>query len=85
MKVEGDLPDYPGFEKDVYNTVTGYFQGLKEPLLTYSMYEVFTNVFGKNIFLSIVQHLGFVQNTNGKIEIMLVHFFTSVHFTSETH
>ena len=48
MKVEGNLPDYPAFEKDVYNTVTGYFQGLKEPLLTYSMYEVFTNVFGKN-------------------------------------
>ena len=49
--MEGDLPDYPGFEKDVYNTVTGYFQGLKEPLLTYSMYEVFTNVFGKNIYM----------------------------------
>ena len=75
MKVEGDLPDYPGFEKDVYNTVTGYFQGLKEPLLTYSMYEVFTNVFGKNfnvvIFLSIIQYSSFVQNTNGKFEIMV--------------
>ena len=53
MKVEGDLPDYPGFEKDVYNTVTGYFQGLKEPLLTYSMYEVFTNVFGENILIGV--------------------------------
>ena len=54
MKVEGDLPDYPGFEKDVYNTVTGYFQGLKESLLTYSMYEVFTNVFGKNFYLVVI-------------------------------
>ncbi len=52
QKIEGDLPDYPGFEKDVYNTVTGYFHGQKEPLLTFSMFEVFTNVFGTHTLFS---------------------------------
>lgn len=46
-KVEENLPDYPGFERDVFKVVKDYFEGLDEPLLTFSMYEVFTNVFGK--------------------------------------
>ena len=46
-KVEDNLPDYPGFERDVFKVVKDYFEGLAEPLLTFSMYEVFTNVFGE--------------------------------------
>ncbi|KAL3060645.1 hypothetical protein OYC64_015074 [Pagothenia borchgrevinki] len=37
-------PAYPGFERDVLKTVADYFQRLKEPLLTYHLYEVFVNI-----------------------------------------
>ena len=49
-KVEDNLPDYPGFEQDVFKVIKDYFQSLAEPLLTFTMYEVFTNVFGENFF-----------------------------------
>ncbi|XP_068616603.1 DEP domain-containing protein 1B [Brachionichthys hirsutus] len=35
---------YPGFERDVLRTVGDYFQKLKEPLLTFQLYEVFVNI-----------------------------------------
>uniref|UniRef100_A0A674NDM8 DEP domain-containing protein 1B n=1 Tax=Takifugu rubripes TaxID=31033 RepID=A0A674NDM8_TAKRU len=37
---------YPGFERDVLRTVGDYFQRLKEPLLTFHLYEVFVNILG---------------------------------------
>ncbi|KAF7647335.1 hypothetical protein LDENG_00174140 [Lucifuga dentata] len=37
-------PVYPGFERDVLKTVADYFQRLKEPLLTFHLYEVFVNI-----------------------------------------
>ncbi|XP_041916400.1 DEP domain-containing protein 1B [Alosa sapidissima] len=39
-------PMYPGFERDVFRTVAEYFQRLKEPLLTFQLYEVFVNILG---------------------------------------
>uniref|UniRef100_A0A3Q3IMA6 Rho-GAP domain-containing protein n=1 Tax=Monopterus albus TaxID=43700 RepID=A0A3Q3IMA6_MONAL len=37
-------PVYPGFERDVLRTVADYFHRLKEPLLTFHLYEVFVNI-----------------------------------------
>ncbi|XP_012937092.1 DEP domain-containing protein 1A [Aplysia californica] len=42
---EPGLPNYPGFEKDVFNVVRDYFLGLEEPLVPFVLYEVITNVF----------------------------------------
>uniref|UniRef100_A0A8C9VVW1 DEP domain-containing protein 1B n=1 Tax=Scleropages formosus TaxID=113540 RepID=A0A8C9VVW1_SCLFO len=39
-------PSYPGFERDVFKTVSDYFVNLPKPLLTYEYYEVFVNVLG---------------------------------------
>nr|XP_006626875.1 PREDICTED: DEP domain-containing protein 1B isoform X1 [Lepisosteus oculatus] len=39
-------PMYPGFERDVFRTVADYFQKLKEPLLTFQLYEMFVNILG---------------------------------------
>ena len=39
-------PSYPGFERDVFKTVSGYFCSLSEPLLTFQYYELFVNVLG---------------------------------------
>ncbi|XP_060555654.1 DEP domain-containing protein 1B-like isoform X2 [Ruditapes philippinarum] len=44
-KIDENLPNYPGFEKDVFRVVKEYFCELPEPLMTYNMYEVITNVF----------------------------------------
>lgn len=41
---ESKQPLYPGFERDVLKTVGDYFQRLKEPLLTFHLYEVFVNI-----------------------------------------
>ncbi|KAM6994166.1 DEP domain-containing protein 1B-like [Tautogolabrus adspersus] len=41
---ETKQPMYPGFERDVLRTVGDYFQRLKEPLLTFHLYEVFVNI-----------------------------------------
>lgn len=46
-KIDENLPNYPGFEKDVFRVVKDYFCELPKPLMTYNMYEVITNVFGK--------------------------------------
>ncbi|KAI8774264.1 dep domain-containing protein 1a [Biomphalaria glabrata] len=42
---EPGLPNYPGFEKDVFGVVKDYFLGLDEPLIPYIYYDVFINVF----------------------------------------
>lgn len=41
---ETKQPVYPGFERDVLRTVADYFHRLKEPLLTFHLYEVFVNI-----------------------------------------
>ncbi|XP_039869193.1 DEP domain-containing protein 1B [Simochromis diagramma] len=41
---ESKQPVYPGFERDVLRTVADYYQRLKEPLLTFHLYEVFVNI-----------------------------------------
>ncbi|KAM4614963.1 DEP domain-containing protein 1B-like [Polymixia lowei] len=41
---ETKQPMYPGFERDVLKTVADYFQKLKEPLLTFHLYDVFVNI-----------------------------------------
>ncbi|XP_074510834.1 DEP domain-containing protein 1B-like [Sebastes fasciatus] len=41
---ESKQPVYLGFERDVLRTVADYFQRLKEPLLTFHLYEVFVNI-----------------------------------------
>ncbi|XP_034031272.1 DEP domain-containing protein 1B [Thalassophryne amazonica] len=35
---------YPSFERDVLKTVADYFQELREPLLTFHLYDVFVNI-----------------------------------------
>lgn len=40
-------PTYPGFERDVFRTVAEHFQRLKEPLLTFQLYEIFVSILGK--------------------------------------
>ncbi|XP_041357384.1 DEP domain-containing protein 1B-like isoform X2 [Gigantopelta aegis] len=44
-QVDNSLPSYPGFERDVFGVVKDYFHSLPEPLMTYDMYEVITNVY----------------------------------------
>ncbi|KAK1800824.1 hypothetical protein P4O66_006006, partial [Electrophorus voltai] len=45
--VNGSMqPTYPGFERDVFRTVAEHFQRLKEPLLTFHLYEMFVNILG---------------------------------------
>ncbi|KAL8581468.1 hypothetical protein ACOMHN_004353 [Nucella lapillus] len=44
-KVEGDLPSYPGFERDVFGVVRDYFLGLEEPLIAHDLYDIIINVF----------------------------------------
>lgn len=41
-----DQPSYPGFERDVFRTVSDYFHSLAQPLLTFQYYELFVNVLG---------------------------------------
>ncbi|XP_024909952.1 DEP domain-containing protein 1A isoform X2 [Cynoglossus semilaevis] len=45
-KYDGTQPAYPGFERDVFKTVSDYFYSLPEPLLTFELYELFINVLG---------------------------------------
>lgn len=44
-------PLYPGFERDVLRTVADYYQRLKEPLLTFHLYEVFVNILSEYFML----------------------------------
>ncbi|KAM4629299.1 DEP domain-containing protein 1A [Polymixia lowei] len=43
-KYDSGQPSYPGFERDVFKTVSDYFYSLPQPLLTYQLYELFINV-----------------------------------------
>ncbi|XP_044056072.1 DEP domain-containing protein 1A [Siniperca chuatsi] len=43
-KYDSAQPSYPGFERDVFKTVSDYFYSLAQPLLTYELYELFINV-----------------------------------------
>ncbi|XP_028914739.1 DEP domain-containing protein 1B isoform X1 [Ornithorhynchus anatinus] len=39
-------PSYPGFEKDVFRTIADYYGHLKEPLLTFQLFDAFVSVLG---------------------------------------
>nr|XP_020862951.1 DEP domain-containing protein 1B isoform X2 [Phascolarctos cinereus] len=39
-------PMYSGFEKDVFKTIADYYGHLKEPLLTFQLFDVFVSVLG---------------------------------------
>ncbi|XP_059922181.1 DEP domain-containing protein 1A isoform X1 [Gadus macrocephalus] len=43
-KYDSVQPSYPGFERDVFKTVSDYFYSLAQPLLTFQLYELFINV-----------------------------------------
>ncbi|XP_043101963.1 DEP domain-containing protein 1A isoform X1 [Puntigrus tetrazona] len=43
-KYDSNQQSYPGFERDVFKTVSDYFYSLSEPLLTYEYYELFVNI-----------------------------------------
>ncbi|KAK7889840.1 hypothetical protein WMY93_025400 [Mugilogobius chulae] len=43
-KYDSSQPSYPGFERDVFKTVSDYFYSLPQPLLTFELYELFINV-----------------------------------------
>ncbi|XP_049581239.1 DEP domain-containing protein 1A isoform X5 [Syngnathus scovelli] len=45
-KYDSAQSSYPGFERDVFKTVSDYFYSLPRPLLTYELYELFINVLG---------------------------------------
>ncbi|XP_053718827.1 DEP domain-containing protein 1A isoform X7 [Synchiropus splendidus] len=45
-KFDSEQPSYPGFERDVFRTVSDYFYSLPWPLLTFELYELFINVLG---------------------------------------
>ncbi|XP_076010482.1 DEP domain-containing protein 1A isoform X2 [Genypterus blacodes] len=45
-KYDSAQQSYPGFERDVFKTVSDYFHHLPQPLLTYELYELFINVLG---------------------------------------
>lgn len=47
------LPNYPGFEGDVFKVVKDYFCNLGIPLSTYAMYDVFINVLVRAEYLDI--------------------------------
>ncbi|XP_041475302.1 DEP domain-containing protein 1B-like [Lytechinus variegatus] len=44
-KIDSELPSYPGFERDVFKTISNYFQSLPEPLITYSRYDLVAEAF----------------------------------------
>lgn len=46
-KYDSAQPSYPGFERDVFKTVSDYFYSLLAPVLTYELYELFINVLGR--------------------------------------
>ena len=40
QKVVENIPDYPGFERDVFQVVCDYFSELNEPVITYELYPI---------------------------------------------
>uniref|UniRef100_A0A673ZJB0 DEP domain containing 1a n=1 Tax=Salmo trutta TaxID=8032 RepID=A0A673ZJB0_SALTR len=45
-KYDASQPSYPGFERDVFKTVSDYFYCLPRPLLTSEYYKLFVNILG---------------------------------------
>ncbi|XP_067270208.1 DEP domain-containing protein 1A isoform X1 [Pseudorasbora parva] len=43
-KYDSNQSSYPGFERDVFKTVSDYFYSLSQPLLTFRYYELFVNI-----------------------------------------
>ncbi|KAL4634907.1 DEP domain-containing protein 1A isoform X1 [Arapaima gigas] len=43
-KYDLNQTSYPGFERDVFKSVSDYFMNLPQPLLTYEYYELFVNI-----------------------------------------
>ncbi|KAJ8376447.1 hypothetical protein SKAU_G00070270 [Synaphobranchus kaupii] len=43
-KYDSNQPSYPGFERDVFKTISDYFFSLPQPLLTFQYYELFVNI-----------------------------------------
>ncbi|KAK1165382.1 DEP domain-containing protein 1A-like [Acipenser oxyrinchus oxyrinchus] len=43
-KYDTSQPSYPGFERDVFKTVSDYFLNLPQPLLAFEFYELFVNI-----------------------------------------
>lgn len=41
---------YLGFEKDVFKTIADYYGHLKEPLLTFHLFDAFVSVLGKLVY-----------------------------------
>ncbi|XP_061474635.1 DEP domain-containing protein 1B isoform X2 [Rhineura floridana] len=39
-------PTYSGFERDVFRTITDYYDHMKEPLLTFQFFDLFVSVLG---------------------------------------
>ncbi|MBN3300503.1 DEP1A protein, partial [Amia calva] len=56
-------PMYPGFEKDVFKTVADYFQKLKEPLLTFQLYDVFVNILALSGLIVLPRPIGHRKET----------------------
>ncbi|XP_038068639.1 DEP domain-containing protein 1A-like isoform X2 [Patiria miniata] len=42
---DSGLPNYPGFERDVFKTISSYFLGLSQPLLTFHLYDLIVESF----------------------------------------
>ena len=41
------FPNYRGFEIDVFSVVKDYFLGLRVPLVTYELYDIFVSAYIK--------------------------------------
>lgn len=54
-KYDSEQPSYPGFERDVFKTVSDYFYSLPQPVLTYELYELFINVLG--MYSGLISHV----------------------------
>ncbi|TSM28118.1 DEP domain-containing protein 1B [Bagarius yarrelli] len=54
---ESNQPMYPGFERDVFRTVAEHFQRLKEPLLTFQLYETFVSILANRRKLQLLMRL----------------------------
>ncbi|XP_041125771.1 DEP domain-containing protein 1A isoform X2 [Polyodon spathula] len=45
-KYDTNQSSYPGFERDVFKTVSDYFLNLPQPLVAFEFYELFVNILG---------------------------------------
>ncbi len=81
---ESGLPNYAGFENDVFNVVKDYFLGLPGPLTTYPLYEFLVDAFVKAEALCAVgrptggQPVLNVDHCSGPPPVEPVHFYQMV-------